>query len=167
MNMSLKAIIATLVLGSSSVALAAPTVRDHRTPVQTRFAVRSIAPAPAPGALAHFGLGAHRPRPQRLTWVSLASNMAVSGRIVIDVSPAQRAFTKLELRAEGKGKTSIDKVLIVYGNGRTQTVELDAKLTKRQPTLAIDLAGDSRTIDKIVLVGRSNGRNALVDVFAI
>jgi hypothetical protein len=162
MNMSLKALITTLVIGSSSVALAAPavaygpTVRDHRTSidVNARAGIQFQGPRPLP----------YRPAP--LTWVTLANNMQVAGRTSIKVAPTTRQFTKLELRAE-KGNTSIDKVMIVFGNGRSQVVDLNTKLSKRASTLSIDLKGDSRTIDRIVLVGKSNGRRASLDVLAI
>ena len=167
--MSLKALITTLVIGSSSVALAAPTVRDHRTSEVTttidhrnsidvnaradfRFQQRPVRPLP--------------PVPAPLTWVTLANDMQVSGRTSIKVAPTTRQFTKLELRAE-QGNTSIDKVMIVFGNGRSQVVDLKAKLGKRDSSISIDLNGNARSIERIVLLGRSNGRRASLDVLAI
>ena len=101
-----------------------------------------------------------------LTWVTLANDMQVSGRTAIKVAPTARPFSKLELRAE-KGNTSIDKVMIVFANGRSQIVNLDARLGKRDSVVSIDLDGNTRSIDRIVLVGRSNGRRASLDVLAI
>lgn len=171
--MSLKAIIATLVLGSSSVALASPafgptagpTVRDHRT---------QIAPVPAATVVAQADIradirwGRPRIRPMPVTYapVTLADNLQLEGRAFIKLAPTTRQFSKLELRTE-QGRTSLDKVVIVFGNGRAQTINLDAKLSRKNPTLAIDLQGETRSIERIVLVGKSNGRNASLDVIAI
>src|SRR5690242_14610347 len=104
--MKIKALITTLVLGTSSLAVAAPAVRDHRTPV--------VAPAPA----AFW----HRPAPRPMYPVTLASSQTVNGRDVIRVSAAQRAFTKLELRST-KGRTKLDKVMITFANGGTQLID--------------------------------------------
>src|SRR5690606_29200425 len=105
-----------------------------------------------------------RPRPQPATWVTLADNLAVNGRSQIQLNQRTRAFKKLELRAQGNGRTAIDKVIVTFANGRSQTVNLGANLTKKKSSVAIDLAGDSRFVDRIVLVGKSSGRNASVDV---
>lgn len=174
--MSLKALITTLIIGSSSVALAAPsvsygpTVRDHRTPAAPNYTSdhRGAIDINASAGIQfrHARPVRPAPRPAPLTWVTLANNMQVSGRTAIKVAPTARPFTKLELRAE-KGNTSIDKVMIVFANGRSQTVKLDTKLGKRDSVVSIDLTGNARSIDRIVLVGRSNGRRASLDVLAI
>ena len=98
-----------------------------------------------------------------LRWVTLANDTRLWGRAVIQVAPSARKFTKLELRAD-HGRTSIDKVLIQFANGRTQVVEQNASLTGYKP-LTIDLKGDTRSIDRIVIVGRSTPRSTL-DVLA-
>ena len=170
--MSLKALIATLILGSSSVALAAPQVRDHRTP--TPVVVTPKRPVVAGQFEAHFDRNDIRPvRPiytppaPALTWVTLANDASINGRTQINVAKGTRAFTKLELRADGNGRASIDKVTIVYGNGQRQVVNLDARLTKKSPSVLIDLAGEQRFITKIVLSGKTNGRNAKIDILAL
>jgi hypothetical protein len=172
--MNLKALITTLVIGSSSIALAGPTVRDHRTPAPTVTTTSAAAQLQFRGDIRLAdGRMQRRPAPapaytRPLTWVSLADNAQVNGRALINVARTQRQFTKLSIRAEGNGRTSIDQVMIEFGNGKRQVVKLDAKLSvKKQPSLTIDLAGDSRKIQRIVLVGKSNGRNASVDVLAI
>jgi hypothetical protein len=174
MHMSLKALITTIVIGTSSVALAAPVVRDHRTPAPTPVATidhRNTIDINASAEL-RFGRPGYyptptpAPRPQPLSWVSLANDTKVNGRTAIKVAQGMRAFTKLELRAE-QGNTKIDRVLITYGNGQTQTVDLDKRLSKVQSAISIDLNGSSRFITKVVLVGKSNGRRASVDVLAI
>jgi hypothetical protein len=134
-------LVTSLVLGASSVALATPSatsayapsdIRDHRNP----------------------GYGRWTPRP--IAWSTLSSHSSLSarGRAVIDVSSRQR-FTKLQLDANGS--MFVDKVMIVFGNGQTQTVNLDARLMSRSAPLTIDLAGNQRAIDKVVVVGRGRG----------
>jgi hypothetical protein len=175
MNMSLKALITTLaILGSSTAALAAPgsyspVVRDHRTETTVVDHRGSIdASAQADIRFAPIGRPALpvRPMPPVYAPVTLASNTQLNGREAIRVAQGTRSFNKIELRAD-QGKTSIDKVIVTYRNGRSQTFELDTKLSKKQPSVSIDLQGRNRSIERIVLVGKSNGRNASLDVIAV
>ena len=171
--MSLKALITTIALiGSSTAALAAPAsyspvVRDHRTQVTDhRASIDASAQADirfAPVARPALPI---RPMPPVYAPVTLADNTQLNGREVIRVAQGTRSFNKIELRAE-QGKTTIDKVIVTFGNGRSQTFELDTKLSKKQPTVSLDLNGQSRSIQRIVLVGKSNGRNASLDVIAV
>ncbi len=178
-DMNIKALVTTIVLGSSSIALANPMIRDHRTPTHTTTAVPTASAQLSFRGDVRFGDRYDSTRDRRdirplpptyvrpLTWVSLANNAQVNNRTVISVPQSQRQFTKLAIRAEGNGKTSIDKVTIVFGNGQRQVVDLNAKLSvKKQPSLTIDLQGDSRNIERILVVGKSN-RNASVDILAI
>ena len=137
--MNIKAIVTTLILGSSSLALAQPTVRDHRD--QTSY----FRPAPRPRAIV------------------LAQSTRLQGRDVIRVND-QRAFTKLELRSQS-GRTELDKVLITFGNGQSQVIDCN-KVLNGSESFSIDLAGNARNIKKIVLVGKS-GRRAAIDVIAV
>lgn len=151
--MKIKALITTLVLGSSSVALAAPSVRDHRPPAGAVLAQAHVQPA----------RGWNRPAPRPIP-VTLASAQKVSGREVIRVAPSQRAFSKLELRANA-GRTKLDKVMITFANGRTQLVDCNKLLTGGE-RFSIDLKGNARNIKSIVLVG-SSGRRASLDILAV
>ena len=152
--MKIKALITTLVLGSSSVALAAPSVRDHRPPAGAVVAQAHVQPA----------YGWNRPAPRPMYPVTLASAQKLSGREVIRVAPSQRAFTKLELRANA-GRTKLDKVMITFANGRTQLVDCNKLLTGGE-RFSIDLKGNARNIKSIVLVG-SSGRRASLDILAV
>jgi hypothetical protein len=161
--MKIKALVTALVLGSSTLAVAAPSygpsIRDHRAP--------AAAPAPAPAPMRAPGyFGFQAPKRPVLSWVTLANDKQLTGRTVIKVAPTARKFTKLELRAD-QGRAAIDKVTIVFANGRAQTVNLDARLMKKNQSVSIDLAGNSRSIDRIILVGRTMGRGAAVDVLAL
>lgn len=152
--MKINALITTLILGTSSLALAAPTVRDHRT-----------LPAPAPVVQARAGFAWHKPIARPLL---LANNTHVAGRSVISVAPGTRAFTRLELKGNS-GRTNIDRVLITFGNGQTQIINLAGKLNgvvNAGKSVTIDLAGNARFIKTITLVGKS-GRRASIDVLAV
>ena len=148
--MNIKALITTLVLGTSSVALAAPTVRDHRT-------------LPAPHAQPYRPA----PRPTGYAYpVKLAAAQKVDGREVVRVSPSTRAFARLELRSIS-GRTKIDKVMITFANGGTQIVDCN-KLLANGEIYSISLKGSpvARNVKSIVLVG-SSGRRGALDLIAV
>lgn len=168
--MNIKALITTLVLGSSSLAFAdhyegsyapapatAPAVRDHRM----------LPPTPAPAPVQAQGYGYERGwhKPVALQPVLLADNTRVAGRALIQVPAYDRAFTKLELKSNS-GRTSIDRVLIVFGNGQRQSVRLDSTLSGKNGTLTIDLNGGARQIKSVMLIGNS-ARRGSIDVVAV
>lgn len=137
--MKFSALVASLVLGLSSVAVAAPTVRDHRPPART-----SYRPAPP------------RPMPAQ-RWTLLDASTAREGRNVIRVTTKKR-FSKLKLEAT-RGAVVIDKVIVTFGNGRTQTIRVNAQLGMNRAGRILDLPGVAREIDRIVVVtkGRTRG----------
>jgi len=165
--MQLKALIATLVLGSSSVALAGPQIRDHRTtvtvtPVQARFDAHLDARVQA----ARF----MRPLPPvHTSRITLADNLALQGRSVLSFSDYKaHRYTKLEVSAQGRGKVDVDKIVIHFGNGTSQTVKLDTKLSATDRALSIDLdASNARFIKSIEVVGASKSRRATLDIVAL
>jgi hypothetical protein len=145
--MKIKATIVALVLGSSSVAVAAPAFEqayEHRT-----------LPALGFGFLSHV---VEKPAP-----MVLANDTHLAGRTTINVATS-RPFNKLELRASD-GRSTIDRVLIQFANGRTRTVKLN-RIVDGKKAITIDLPGDSRLIKRIVVIGSSK-RHASVDVFAM
>ena len=164
--MNIKALITTLVLGSSPLAFAdhyegsytpapaqvtAPAVRDHRM----------LPPTPAPVPVQDYGYGWHKPALQP---VLLADNARVAGRALINVPASTRAFTKLELKSNS-GRTSIDRVVIVFGNGQRQVARLGS-IVNGKGSLTIDLDGGARNIKTIMLIGNS-ARRGSIDVLAV
>ena len=156
------ALVTAFLLGLSSVALAAPTapgrgawkpaptVIDHRGPWK-----------PTPPAIDHRALQRPIVQPVRWTPLSSASKLGMSrfatSKAQINVrSKAAYSTVKLEAKA---GSTFVDKVVITFGNGRSQTVELDRTLSARSP-LVIDLNGDKRFITKIVVYGKGGLRSS-------
>jgi hypothetical protein len=166
--MSLKAIITTLLLGTSSVALAAPSgqviVRDHRTqqPVYQAPPVQHpvVAQAPVFERALWMRHVVEAPKPP----VTLAASQRLNGRDIIKVNDSLRAFNKIELRAVS-GRTNLDKIMITFGNGKTQTIKCNRVLQANE-SFSLDLKGDQRNLKKIVLVGKS-GRRASIDVLAL
>ena len=132
-----KAIIAALLLGSSTIAAADP----------------------APPAFSWLRHVVEAPKPPTM----LASSR-LNGRETIKVNDYLRAFDKLELRAKS-GRTDLDKIVITFGNGKTQTIKCNRVLQNNQ-SFSVDLRGDQRNLKKIVLVGKS-GRRASLDVLAL
>jgi hypothetical protein len=153
--MNTKAIIASLVLGSSSVALAAPIAT-------VSAAVHdSYESPPIMGSGGWSGGGAWeggRPLPAVYRPVTLASGMhfANDGRTFITVGSRAGRFERLQINATG-GRTFIKQVYVQFENGQEQVVRnLDRMLVGDQ-RLTLDLDGNRRAIRRIVVYG--NGIN--------
>jgi hypothetical protein len=76
-------------------------------------------------------------------------------------------YTKLTLESQ-RGRTDIERVLITFGNGQRQVVDLrgkqNGKLSGSQ-SLTIDLDGGARYIKSVMVIG-SSGRRASLDILA-
>ena len=144
--MKISALVTSLILGISSVAAAAPGAPAvHANPV----------------AASRFAPPMYRPQHRPVRWTLLdTSRPSRFGRTVIDVQSNAR-FTKLKLEAT-RGVPVIDKVMITYGNGRTQTIEVDKRLGGFNPAMSstvLDLGGNfGRQISKIVILSKSGAR---------
>jgi len=138
--LKLKAALVSLVLGSSSVALASPGVtftanaqasfsfgpeiRDHRAPTS-------------------YGM------PAQLSWIQLSAPSLLRGRAV--VRPQLARISNLRLQAS-RGATYIQSVELRFRNGTTQMLPVNRWLTS-----TIDLSvRNGRTIDSITVVGSAN-----------
>jgi len=158
--MNLKTILVSLVLGSSSIALAAPA-----------------APAPAaaqtarPNAIDYRDGQSWRGMPKPPVFrppVTLVSGMRLtSGRASIAVGGQAGKFDTLQLTASA-GKTFIKQVTVQFNNGQNQVIGL-GKMLDGNDRLTIDLAGNHREIRKIVVTGNelSTGRRRPYGAFNI
>jgi len=163
--MNLKAIIASLVLGSSSVAMAAPSVtvsatvrggfgttvvRDrHQSPPIMRPVVVVTPPHQSPPIM--------RPGwrlPPVYRPVTLASNLAFAadGRKFITVGAQAGTFGKLELSGAA-GRTYIKQVYVQFDNGQEQIVRNVDRTLSGSECLTLDLDGNRRAIKRIVVYG--------------
>ena len=131
--MKIKALVTMLVLGTSSVAMAAPSfrpeIRDHR---QQRFE----------------------------RWSLLATGQLVRGREVVRVNSGDKLDKlKIELVAGARSSMFVDKLLLAYGNGRSQTIEVNKWLTARDASAIVDINGNGRArkLTSITVIGRGNG----------
>ena len=170
--MNIKALIASLVLGSSSVAMAAPgisvsataqgsygtpIVRDHRD-----LGREYAAPVPAPAIQPVYEYGEYGPYggfhggklPPVYRPVTLASGLSFAGdgRKFITVGAQAGRFETLQISA-ARGRTYIEQVYVQFDNGQEQIIrDLDRTLTGGE-SLTLDLDGGRRAIRRIVVYG--------------
>ncbi|MEO8700459.1 MAG: hypothetical protein ABI867_10460 [Kofleriaceae bacterium] len=131
----------TLVLGSTA-AMAAPGYSAPAAPYAAQVRDHRMLPVR-----------------QHTTWSTLSYGSRLSrGASLIDVSSTER-FSKLQLSASGS--LFLDKVVITFANGRTQLVNLDKRLGRGATSVAIDLEGNARRIDKIAVYGRGGMRSSI------
>ncbi len=85
------------------------------------------------------------------------------------VTGARGDFKAIQIRVKG-ASVDFHKVIIVYGNGQRQEVEMRHTIPAGGTSRAIDLVGDERVIRKIEFWYDANtirGRKAVVRVFGI
>jgi hypothetical protein len=179
--MNLKTILVSLVLGSSSIALAAPAapaptsasfaVRDHAAGTEYTAANDHDSPAAKPNAIYYKDGQSWRGMPKPPVFrppVTLASSMRLtSGRASIAVGGQAGKFDTLQLTASA-GKTFIKQVTVQFNNGQNQVIGL-GKMLDGNDRLTIDLAGNHREIRRIVVSGNelSTGRRRPFGAFNI
>jgi hypothetical protein len=179
--MNTKSILASLVLlGSSSAAIAAPRVtlsapgvtfsatsgqsygtaviRDHRVeePCDPATPAPVAQPIVQPAAYGWNGGWTHSWTPPQYRSVTLASavHFAGNGRTFIGVGSQAGRFQTLRINA-AEGRTFIKQVYVQFTNGQEQVVrDLDRNLAGGQ-SLAIDLDGGRRAINRIVVYGNA------------
>lgn len=177
--MKLKALITTLILGSSvaSVAVASPVnsavIRSHHT---MPAPVYRPAPQPAPvyqpvttyQTTTRYYQPAPAPYYRGSSWVTLGGvNQIVDGEMSFAAHRfAGERFSTLQLKSDA-GKSLIYRVQVQFANGRTQTFEVNQYLTASNPTITIDLGSRARgrAIANVTVVGR-NARQSAYRVLA-
>jgi hypothetical protein len=191
--MNIKALITTLVLGSSSIALADPSwsagvsmnasvatngiiVRDHREPTPAPVYRTPIRPVAQPVAQV---VGADRcdnvrdggdassyvgPTGGYLDgWFAVTQPTRIERGREFITLGANQRFSQLQLRRD-MGFTRIDQIAIVFKNGQEQVVRPNAALDFRNPALTIQLEKHGK-ISRIVVYGQS-GQGARYSVLA-
>lgn len=176
--MNIKAIIASLVLGSSSIAVAAPSstvsatvrgeygdpvVRDHRVdddrntrvdPDRDRPVVIQPAPDPTYHRVGWNGAGHKLPPVYRPVTLASGLRFANNGRTYIAVGSQAGQFGTLQISAAG-GRTVIKQVTVQFANGQQQVIrDLDRTLTGNE-SMTLDLDGGRRNISRIVVYGNA------------
>jgi hypothetical protein len=147
-------LVTTLVLGTSSLALARPAQFRANDGWRERQELR-IDRDQASGQ-----------RTYRPTWVALSGATRLErGRDVIPVGVQQGRFTQLRFQAT-EGVSAIDRVLIRFGDGHWQVADLGKRLDAGAPIVEVQLDGLRRNIDQIIVIGSSGWRGSY-QVFGI
>ncbi len=156
----LKAAIVTMFLGTSTAAMASPTV-SFNADAQLSWGTGFAMPTVRDHRTSDYG---YQMPTTRSSWISLASSLDLSrGRDVIRLQAGN--ITQIRLQAVS-GATFIDTVTVVFRDGSRQTVELNEYLSRRNPMLQFDIQGRRRsTIDALIIEGESVRRGSY-EVFA-
>lgn len=134
-------LVAALVLGTSSLALARPAQFHANDGWRERQELRIDRDQAS---------GHRRYRP---AWVALSGASSLQGgRDVIPVGVEQGRFTQLRFQATA-GVSAIDRVLIRFGDGRWQVADLGKRLDAGTPIFEVQLDGLRRNIDQIIVIG--------------
>lgn len=183
----IKAALVTVLLGSSTAAMAAPgisftagaqvslgasvsvsgpIVRDHRSEPAPMPAPVYQAPAPVFTPAVYQQPAYQQPVNELTSWISLGSPMSLlRGRDVIRPNLAPN-ITQIRLQASS-GMSYIQTVQVRFKDGSIQNVNLNQWLTTRAPMAQFDLTSNCRAgIDTITVIGSAQGRNASYQMFA-
>jgi len=169
--MNTKLLLASLVLGSSSIALAAPAapgvtvttesygaadIRDHRGDTDDYHRVPVAQPAPS-GIYRigwHPGWEGGQPLPPVYRPVTPASGLqlAANSQTTINVGPQLGRFGTLQINATG-GRILVRQVYVQFADHQVQIVRnLDRTLTGNE-SLTLDLDGGRRAIKRVIVYG--------------
>jgi hypothetical protein len=188
--MSIKAILTTLILGSSSMALAAPTATVN---VNSGMVVRDHRPIDVDGA---WFRNHRRPRPQPKPPVKLYANASytyapsypvyeqpvyqapimqsmtllaptqLTARFDLNVTGELGGMSKVRLDATGcEGLTFIDKVTIYYQNGNYEQVDVGRNLSASSPIFDLGLSNGAAAT-RVIVDGQSMAGGSLA-IFAL
>lgn len=128
--MKLKALVTSLILSASSVALA-----DHDTTVTARYA---------------NDLAQRDHRPWRPQWTPLAAQVTAHRRNVIRIDERRDDVRALRLKSTS-GATYIYSLTLYYDNGTHQSIRVGKWLYGGAPILTFDVAQQRGGIDRIVV----------------
>ena len=178
--MNTKVILASLILGSSSIAMASPTapgvtvtsmsygdtaVRDHRVPPPAptydygygddgayRAPIAQPAPSPIYWRTNNAYNGRWMPPVMRPVVLAAGLRLPANSQTEIHVGSQAGAFTTLKLDATG-GRSFIRQVYIMFDNGQEQIIRnVNATLTGNE-CLTFDLDGGRRQINRVIVYG--------------
>ena len=167
MFMKIAALIATLLIGSSTLALAQPGIepglgygRGHGPVVTTK--ADNCPPAPTPAPVVYQPI---RYQPARPNWTALTQPERMVAGQIVHVGKAKGQLNTLELKAVA-GQSFVKTISIGFAGGGSQVVQLNRILDLRNPTITIDLAGTNRVIKNIEVYGSGKTHSAY-QMFAV
>jgi hypothetical protein len=148
----LKALIATAILGTSTLAVAEPLVRDHRD-FGNSYYDDYRAPNTDRQSFQRF-------RQQRRGPIMLAQNLELDRRQPAYVALDGRV-SQLRFDADD-GRVFIDSVIVMFDDGRSQTLDIKRRLNDRSQPLTLDIQG---RVSGVYIYGMS--RRGSLDVVGI
>jgi hypothetical protein len=153
----IKAALVTLILGTSSAAMAAPAVSF------TAQANLAFGTQVGPNVRDHRTQPAY-PMPVNpgYAWIALGSQMSLSSGKTT-VKPSLGSISQLRLEASA-GSSYVKKVQVKFRDGSVQNVKLNQWLTTRAP-LDLSLTANRSGVDTIVITGSAQ-YNARYQLFA-
>jgi hypothetical protein len=163
----LSSLITTLVLGSSTAAMASSTAGSHGGHTTVRYGERFVHSAGAGRAVDQRWSGSRDlrgdggPPRYRPTWVELGAPIQLAdGRDSIAVGD-RGTFTQLRLQM-ATGASRLDRVVICFADGSQQVVDVDRVLDRQRSMFEIQLDGNNRRIDRVIIDGGSSRRGELL-----
>jgi hypothetical protein len=87
------------------------------------------------------------------TWVPLSPQQQLDRGDVFDVRTRHR-FRQVRLQNQ-TGRTYVRSIEVVFANGQHQRIDVNRTLEGNHAMIDIDLPGDTRRIERIVVEGRS------------
>jgi hypothetical protein len=154
--MNIKAVIATVVLGFSSVAIADPGITVSATARDSRgdLVVRDRRADSEPVAQHRHGGAFWRRSTSEPVTLATGVHFAGDGKTFINVPDHSRRFDSLELSAGG-GRTFIQQISVEFDNGQQQIVRnVNATLIGDQH-VTVNLTGTHRIIRRVVVYGKN------------
>lgn len=110
--------------------------------------------APLAGADDHARADDDRSHDRASSWQALSPQQRLErGGDVFDVR-THRRFRQVRLQNQ-TGRTYVRSIEVVFANGQRQRIDVDRTLEGNHAMVDIDLPGDSRRIDQIIVEGRS------------
>jgi len=168
------AALVTALLGSSTAAMASPSVSftaSAQVNLGTSFSgpiVRDHRDAPMPAPVyepAVYQPGYSAPANQWTSWISLGAPLSLAdGRDVIRPSIANTSITQLRLQAT-TGMSYVQRVQVRFKDGSIQTLNLNQWLTTRNPLVDLSLQANRFGIDSITVLGSTQTRGASYQAF--
>ncbi len=166
----LKAAIVTMFLGTSTAAMASPTVSfnaDAQLSWGTSFGMPAVRDHRSSDyRTSGYGTNDHAYQMPtiRSSWISLADSLQLArGRDFI--RPQASNVSQIRLQAVS-GATYIETVTVIFRDGSRQTAELDQYLSRRNPYLQFDIQGRRRSSIEAIIIEGESVRRGSYQVFA-
>ncbi|MDQ3365925.1 MAG: hypothetical protein M3680_10910 [Myxococcota bacterium] len=157
----IKALITTLVLGSSSAAIAAPSISFDAS-ARASWGTPTTS---APIVRDHHRTDLTIPRGRGHAWIALTEPLTSARRNIIDIGMRRDHFAQLRLQTVA-GSTYVYALRIRFDDGTRETVTVNRWLSSGMPSLQVPLPQGRRGIDKIVVTSYA-GRGAAFQVFGL